>query len=51
MEQKPSFASNSNWADDVEAEEAELGQGELRDVHFPFHKGVPINFYLFSCLF
>ncbi|KAG7670799.1 hypothetical protein Ndes2526B_g01447 [Nannochloris sp. 'desiccata'] len=29
MEKKPSFASNSNWADDVEAEEAELGQAPL----------------------
>jgi hypothetical protein len=37
MEQKPAFASNSNWADDVEAEEAAHGQGERRDMHFPFH--------------
>ncbi len=29
MDKKQSLSSTSNWADDVEAEEAELGQRKL----------------------
>ena len=34
MDRKPSFASTTNWADDVEAEEAELGQGKRHGLGF-----------------